>query len=414
MRRWVALALVTLAYAVAALGALGVAPLAPFLLGAVARSRAEVGFFVAAVYLGGVLAALPAGWLVDRLGVRCTLALGQAFVGAMVVAAAHAPSLAAMLACLVAAGFGFSAMNPATGKAVVEWFPPRERGVAMGVKQTGLTLGGIAGALLLPPLALHRGWRYALLVGGAASLAGALVVGVGYRSPAMPAEAGRPPRPRLGETAQLLRRPGLPVVLAAGFALSCAQAAVLAYLVLFAREVYALSAVAAARLLALAQLGGTLARLAAGVVSDRLFGGRRRPGIVAAALTAATVYALFALGPQVPAGLAAPLALVGGAGAFGWVGLYFALVAEIGGARLAGLLTGVAVAAAWSGVLVGPLAFGALLALAGSYAAPWAVLAAVAAAAGLTLGRLPPLVQREPVAPPPPATARSAPDGTRR
>ena len=36
------------------------------------------------------------------------------------------------------------------------------------------------------------------------------------------------------------------------------------------------------------------------------------------------------------------LAVVLGIAAFGWVGLYFALVAEIGGTRSAGLLTGLA------------------------------------------------------------------------
>src|SRR4029453_4314492 len=49
------------------------------------------------------------------------------------------------LTLLVLGGFGFSVLNPATGKAVVEGFPPRERGMAMGIKQTGLTLGGLAG-----------------------------------------------------------------------------------------------------------------------------------------------------------------------------------------------------------------------------------------------------------------------------
>lgn len=401
MRRWAMLALVTLGYALAALAALGVAPLAPFLLRSLALSRAEIGLFVSAVYLGGVLAALPAGWLVDRLGVRLTLALGQALVGAMVALAAAAPAVPALLACLVVGGFGFSAMNPATGKAVVEWFPPRERGVAMGLKQTGLTLGGVAGSLLLPPLALARGWRHALAVGGGLSLAGALLVALGYRTPAGSLGAGRPTRPRLAEVAGILRRPGLLVVLGCGFVLSLAQASVLAYLVLFATEVYAIPAVAAARLLALAQLGGTVARLTGGLASDRLFAGRRRPGIVVAALTTAAVYLFFGLGPRPPSALTVPLAVLAGAGAFGWVGLYFALVAEMGGPRQAGLLTGVAVACAWSGVLLGPPVFGAVLDAADTYAAPWVLLAAAVAAAAVVLWRLPPLVRREPAAQPP-------------
>src|SRR4029453_5849655 len=83
--------------------------------------------------------------------------------GFSVALAGFSPRFAGMLALLVVGGFGFSLLNPTTGKAIYEWFPSRERGLAMGVKQAGLTLGGIASALALPPVALAAGWRRALL-----------------------------------------------------------------------------------------------------------------------------------------------------------------------------------------------------------------------------------------------------------
>ena len=39
------------------------------------------------------------------------------------------------------AGIGWSVVNPALGRAIVDVFPMRERGIAMGIKQMGLTLG---------------------------------------------------------------------------------------------------------------------------------------------------------------------------------------------------------------------------------------------------------------------------------
>jgi cyanate permease len=76
------------------------------------------------------------------------------------------------------------------------------------------------------------------------------------------------------------------------------------------------------------------------------------------------------------------------------MGLYLALVAEVAGVRYAGLLTGVAVTFAWSGVLVGPPLFGLVLEASGSYDLPWGILAAVAIAVAAALHRLRPLVQR--------------------
>lgn len=117
------------------------------------------------------------------------------------------------------------------------------------------------------------------------------------------------------------------------------------------------------------------------------------PGSLITALVGAAMYAIFAGGLVSPR-LAIPLAVAAGVGAFGWVGLYFALVAEIGGVRYAGSLTGVAVAFAWSGVLVGPPIFGLILDATGSYTLPWLVLSTNGLLVAMALSRLRPLVQR--------------------
>jgi predicted MFS family arabinose efflux permease len=202
-------------------------------------------------------------------------------------------------------------------------------------------------------------------------------------------------RARLADVTMFLRRPGVLLVFASGLALSIAQSSVLAYLALYARDTFAVSAVVAGQFLALAQAGGTASRLAWGAISDRLFGGRRRPGVTVNALVAAVAYACFAAGEWLPVPAAVALAVVAGAGAFGWVGLYFALVAEIGGARHSGLLTGAAVACSWSGVLVGPPLFGVVLKATGAYTAPWLLLAAIAVGVAVILPRPAPLVQRD-------------------
>lgn len=393
MSRWAALTLITLAHALGAFSILSVAPLSPFLLDSFQLSRAQAGLFLPAIYLGGVLLSLPAGWLTDRLGVRLSLVLGQGLTGAMVGLAALSPVFPALLGLLFLGGFGWSVLNPATGKAVLDWFPPRERGLAMGVKQTGLTLGGIAAALLLPPLTLEVGWRRALAGAAAASLLSAALVGVAYRTP--PGRLAEAPteRPRLAEIGPFLLRPGLLVLFGCGLALSMVQSSVLAYLVLYAKEALGSSVVEAGRLLALAQAGGAASRLGWGVISDRLFGGRRRPGLIVTALIGAGAYILFSLG-GVAGALVALLAAIAGAGAFGWVGLYLALVAEVGGRKYAGFLTGIAVAFAWSGVLVGPPIFGLILDATGSYRLPWLLLSTEALLVAAALASLRPLVQR--------------------
>jgi len=392
-----ALALVTLAHGLGSLSILAVAPLSPFLLEGLGLSRVQVGLFLPAAYFGGMLFALPAGWLTERRGVRWPLVLGQALTGAMVVLASLAPDLTSALACLFVGGLGFGVLNPGTGKAIIDWFPPRERGRAMGVKQTGLTLGGIVSAALLPSVAVAFGWRIALGMAGLVSLLSALTIALLYRDPPTHPVAASAPA-RFSDIGPFLTRPGVVVVFLCGLALSLLQSGVLAYFVLSLRDTFAFSAVNAGRLLALAHLGGAAGRLGWGVVSDRLFAGRRRPGLAVNALIGAAAFGCLALGSQLPPGVLPALAVVLGVAAFGWVGLYFALVAEIGGARSAGLLTGLAVIFSWGGILVGAPLFGLLLHVTDSYRGAWLALAAVALAVAATLPRLQPLVQRDPVA----------------
>lgn len=68
--------------------------------------------------------------------------------------------------------------------------------------------------------------------------------------------------------------------------------------------------------------------------------------------------------------------------------------ASVGGARYAGLLTGVAVTCAWSGILVGPALFGAALETLGSYRWPWLALTGSGAAVAVVLARTAPRAKR--------------------
>jgi ACS family hexuronate transporter-like MFS transporter len=392
--RWAVLLLLTGAHALSAAAALAVAPLAPVLLDALGLTRAQIGLLVPAIYLGGVLMSMPAGWITDRLGIRATLAAGLLLEAAMIALASEASRFTTLLACLFGAGVGFSVVNPTTGKAIIERFPMRERGVAMGIKQTGLTMGGMLAAFTLPAVAVRWGWQTAFAVAGGCAALGALagaLSGRGQRAAAQPAIEDPP---RFAEVGRFLRNRSFVVLLVSGFTMALTQSSVLAYFALYARDRLGYGVIAAGGLLAAAQAGGTVSRLAWGAVSDRLFGGRRRPCLIINASIGAAACLVFALGLPLPGAVATLVTFVFGAGAFGWTGLYLALAAEVGGTRYAGLLTGVAVTCAWSGILVGPALFGFALETFGTYRWPWLALTLSGAAVAVVLSRIAPLVDR--------------------
>jgi len=375
--RWLLLAVLTTSYGAGAFGMLGISPLSPSLVEGFALSRLQVALLVPSIYLGGLFFSLPGGRLADRFGVRKSLLGGLALGAAGLGAGAWAPGFPEFLACLFVAGIGWSVVNPALGRAIIDLFPVRERGVAMGIKQMGLTLGGVASALVLPSIAAALGWRAAIVTCGVVA---ALPVALTWRvlGPLGRATAvGAPERAGTGHWAWR-RRPALLVFFATGLVLGMVQAAVLSYLPLYAVQALGFDAIGAGFLVACSQAGGAVSRLALGAASDRWLTGQRSLWLALTGAVGAIIFAAYAAWPVSAPGLAGALAFASGVGAYGWVCIFFVISAEVGGRRAAGLLSGVAFAAIVVGLLVGPATFGLLLVRWNSYAVPWAVFAALA------------------------------------
>ena len=390
-QRWSLLTVLTAAYGMGAFGMLGVSPLTPSLVDGFALTRLDVAFIVPSVYVGGLLFSLPGGHFADRWGVRPTLLGALAIGGLGLLVAALAPRFALFLLGLVIAGSGWSVVNPVLGKAIVDIFPLKERGIAMGIKQMGLTLGGVVAALVLPPIAARWGWRAAV---ASCAVAVTLPVVAAWRPLASMA------RPMAPHAAARLswswtRRPALLIVFGAGVVLGMVQSAVLAYLPLFSVQALGFSHVGTGILIAASQAGGAVSRLVLGAASDRWSSGRRPPWLVFTSALAAVIFLIYAWVPT-PAPLwAGALAFMAGVGAYGWVGIYFVISAEAGGASESGLLSGVSFAAIVVGLLTGAPIFGIILQLSDSYGAAWTAFAVLSALVAVVVGLFARAIHRE-------------------
>lgn len=387
--RWFLLTILTTSYGAGAFGMLGISPLSPSLVDGFSLTRLQVAFIVPSIYLGGLLFSLPAGRLADRLGVRPTLLGGLALGAAGLVVGAASPAFPVFLLCLFVAGVGWSVVNPALGKAIMDLFPMRERGIAMGIKQMGLTLGGVVSALVLPPIAVALGWRAAIATCGVVV---ALPVALSWRSlgalePGAPAAPRAAVEQRGGETGDWswARRPALLVFFTSGVVLGMVQAAVLSYLPLYTIQALGFDKIGAGLLVACSQAGGAVSRLALGAASDRWLAGQRSVWLALTGALGTAIFAAYAVWPVSVPLVAGVLAFATGIGAYGWVGVFFVISAEVGGPGQAGLLSGVAFASIVVGLLVGPSVFGLLLESWDSYAVPWAAFAALSALVTATM-----------------------------
>lgn len=133
----------------------------------------------------------------------------------------------------------------------------------------------------------------------------------------------------------------------------------MSYLPLYLHEVGRLTMVRAGAVLGQAQAAGAVARVAFGVVSDRLFGGRRLIVLVLAGTATTAVCALTArVGPDTSPGALSLLALAFGFVGIGWNGVHHTLLAEIAGRDSAATAVGLCLAVSSVGVIVGAPLFG--------------------------------------------------------
>lgn len=330
--RWVILTVGTGAQASYSAVFLGIPVIAPQLRAEYGLSLTQVGLVLAAANVGSMLTLLPWGLLTDRVGERAVIVVGLVGASAALAGAAFAPTYALLGVTLMVAGAAGGSVNAASGRAVMGWFARSQRGLALGIRQTAVPLGGAAAALVLPPVAAAGDARAALLVLGGGCLAAAVAGAVVLREAPVPADE------RIGDFVHPLRDDRIWNLSVGSGILVAAQTSILAFAVLFLHGERGLSAGAAAGILALMQVIGAALRIASGRWSDRL--GRRIAPLLKIAFALTVTLAASAALASAPLVLLVPALVAAGALSQAWNGLSFTAAAELAGRARSGAALG--------------------------------------------------------------------------
>jgi sugar phosphate permease len=384
--RWYALGITTFTQAASSAVTSALGPIAPLLMAEFAITRAQVGLVQTAIYLSGTWSAMVGGRIADRAGERTALIVSGIITGVAAAGAGLVGPFWAFLAVAFVVGIGTGAQNPAGSAAVMRWFPPSRRGFAMGIRQTGVPVGGVLAATAWPWVATTWGWRVSYILAGVMALAGTALIAATYWDPEREGGAGAATRSMRDLMAD--RRLWLLALTYNGQIV--AQYSVTVYFVLFLHEALDLSLIAASGLLAVVSVVAIGGRIGWGWLSDGWFRGARCPVLaIIGALTFVTMLAAAALPARAPIGLAVLLAVFVGLTAFSWTGIYGTLAIELAGRASA------ASAVAWVHMLGGagslgaaPL-FGYIVDQTGSYRLAWLAVALIVLVGLLATLRIP-------------------------
>jgi ACS family hexuronate transporter-like MFS transporter len=167
--RWTMIALVMLGAIINYLTRSTLAVSAPTLLADLGISSKEYSYITAA-FQGTIMLQPLCGYVLDVIGLKYGFAI---FATAWsVICMAHGLATNWQMLALLRGLLGLAegSANPAGMKAVSEWFPAKERGMAGGI----FNIGASFGSMLAPPLVvwaiLHYSWQSAFVITGALGL----------------------------------------------------------------------------------------------------------------------------------------------------------------------------------------------------------------------------------------------------
>ncbi|MCE5174470.1 MAG: MFS transporter [Bacteroidales bacterium] len=146
---------------------------------------------------------LVAGWVIDKVGTKIGLAgslILWSFAG--ILSAFMGKGLGAHIAARSLFGMGESGNFPASNKTIAEWFPKKERALAVGIFNSGSNIGAMICAILVPWCLLawtgdHKffgvleGWQMAFLITGIIGFVWLIFWGIMYKTPKKALEKGQ-------------------------------------------------------------------------------------------------------------------------------------------------------------------------------------------------------------------------------
>ena len=162
--RWWVLSLLFFATVINFIDRQSLSVVAPLLRESLHLTNTDYGTIVAFFQFGMMAGEFPMGWLMDRRGVRFGLSFAVAWWSLANGLHTLARTMAGFCGLRFCLGTGECGNFSGGLKVVSQWFPVRERALAVGIFNGGSMIGSILAPPLLVLVTLRLGWHAAFLV----------------------------------------------------------------------------------------------------------------------------------------------------------------------------------------------------------------------------------------------------------
>lgn len=355
-----------------------------FLIADLEISTAQFGVSVT-VMVGMVAIGVPLfGVMADRVGARRVLVIRAAGAGMALMGIAASDSYAHLVVWQVVLGFVVAGGVPASNRVIAETVPISFRGLAMGVKQSGATVGVLLAGATIPAISVAAGWRTGMVVAAAASIV--TIPAILLLIPTTTTATRHLASARMSWT-EIVSNRSTRWLSAHGFLSGIGIAMVFAFIPLYAVEAVGLSPTTAGQVLASMSVVAIGSRIAWGRIGDV-------SGDVGRDLRLISLLSVVAVVLLASAGSVGAWSLWAGAAIAGmsmeaWNSLAGSGIISAVPVTKAGRASSLVQVAFMAGNAVGPALFGATVDASGSFTVGWVVCASVFVVASMMRYRPP-------------------------
>ncbi|AZV44343.1 MFS transporter [Peribacillus asahii] len=383
--KWVILIIATVSQTCATFVTYGMGPLATFYQKEYSLSQFETGLIVSAVNIGPIFSMLVFGNLMDRYGERWIVGMGSIFLGLSVLSANATNQYLILLVILTFVGIWYGTAQPGGSSAIIKWFPNKNRGLAMGVRQTGIPIGGALASAALPFFFYKYGLPSAIITQAVVAILGGVIFLILYRDYKTNI-SGRETYRFVDKIKKIKNNAKLYPVFLIGITMMSLQMIIVAHLMSYLTNAINISLNLAGFFLSTALIGGMVGRIALAWISDYFFKGNRvNPLFITIVLTVIMLLNLVYSLDYLPTWGMSILCFVIGFFAIGWYSLFIVLVSERANPSFIGLTVSFALTLNQFFIVLAPSLFGLLVDFFHGYQVPFIILSVFISIGGIWL-----------------------------
>ncbi|MDH4421994.1 MULTISPECIES: MFS transporter [Bacillus] len=359
--KWMVLIFATIAQATATLITYGVGAFALFWKEEYVLTNMESGLLISVVNIGPLFCMLFVGRLLDQYNEKMLISISSFLLGGSLLLTNIVNGFIGLLFVLLLVGTFYSVSQPGGSKVIINWFPKENRGLAMGIRQAGIPIGGALAGVLIPFFTIKYNVTYTINIIGSICIIGGLLFYIFYQDPPCVREEEKQERSNISFWMHLkavICKKGLYSIYITGICMISLQMVLVGHFIKYLVIEQSITPILAGKVFSVMFFSGMIGRVILAAISDLFYKGNRRIPLFITVCTSICFILMLVMSIHVRTNVLYGVSALLGFFSIGWFSLFIAEVAESASEESVGMTVSFALTLNQIAIIVAPVLFG--------------------------------------------------------